>query len=212
MYETARLLSGQSYQHWISNEFLSFSWFFAVGMLAVFYTVWFKLVDKRKLGQLLLLGTLSSVGFIIGEIVLLSTLGLAEYKIRVLPLTPPLFLVSVTIAPILFMLIQQFTTSWKSYVLWVLIGMGALAFGLIPLYSLIGILQLYKWNYFYQFLLMITNGIIARGLLLLVISIQQSQSKGSRVIKVFPGIQPVATKPLDSSKVDAIDIDDDWWR
>ena len=139
--------------------------------------------------------------------VLQSSLGVAEYKIRPLPWQPAIFIVSVTKAPILFMLAQQYSSSWRGYSLWVGIGSGFLAFGLLPIYSLIGIYQLHHWNYFYQFLLLFTNGVIARGLLLWIISMEKSTSESSRVSSLSLGLQPVATKPLDNNNEDKMDND-----
>ena len=80
--ETARLLNYQSYQQWISSEFLSFGWFFTLGVLAVFYVVWIKLVDKSRLRDFIVLGSLSAIGFILADMILQSSLGVAEYKFR----------------------------------------------------------------------------------------------------------------------------------
>ena len=106
------------------------------------------------------------------------------------------------------MLAQQYTSSWNRYALWTGVGSAFLAFGIFPLYSLIGIYQLHHWNYFYQLLLLFTNAIMARGLLLLVISIEQSQPASSRVSSVFSGLQLAATKPLDKDKEDTTDNED----
>lgn len=165
-------------------------------MLVIVYTVWLKLVDTSRLRDLLLLGSLSAVGFLIADIILMGYFGVAEYKIRPIMLEPPIFIVSVTKAPILYMLVQQYTSSWKSYALWDGIGTAVIAFGLLPAYSLLGIYQLHHWNYFYQFLLMFTDGMVARALLLWVISLEQGHPASSRVAQVFPGLQPAASKPL----------------
>jgi len=207
-YEAARLLAYQSYQQWISIEFLSFNYFVIMGMVAITYTIWLKLVDTSRLIKILLLGSLCAVGFLIADIILIAYFGVAEYKIAPLPVEPPIFIVSVTKAPILYMLVYQYTSSWKSYALWASIGTAVLSFGLFPLYSLLGIFRLHHWNYFYQFLLMFTGGIIARGLLLWIISIEQSSSESSQVSSMFLGLQPVATKPLDNDKEDIINNDD----
>lgn len=206
-YETARLLAYQSYQQWISTELFSFNWFVIMGMLAIFYTVWIKLVDTSRLSKILLLGSLSAVGFLIADIILMGYFGVAQYKVSPLPVEPPIFIVSVTKAPILYMLVYQYTSSWKSYALWASIGTAVLSFGLFPLYSLLGIFQLHHWNYFYQFLLMFTGGMIARALLLWVISLEQGHPAFSRVSSPFPGLQPVATKPLKEHRDDGTDED-----
>ncbi|SPF41251.1 conserved membrane hypothetical protein [Candidatus Desulfosporosinus infrequens] len=173
VYETSRLLANQSYQHWVSQELFSFGWFLTIIVLAVVYTIWLKLVDKSKLRDLLLLGSLCAVGFLITDIVFLSFFGTVEFKIRLFPFDPPIFLVSVTKAPIVYMLVQQYTSSWKGYLLWASIGAAVLAFVLLPIYSLLGILQLHNWNYFYQFLLILTGGILARAALLWITGIEQ---------------------------------------
>lgn len=208
-YETARLLTYQSYKQWLSTELFSFSWFVMIGILAIVYGIWLKVIDKNRIQSILLLGSLSTVGFFIADMVLIAYLGVAEYKIRIFPWNPPIFIVSITIAPILLMLVYQYTSSWRGYTLWIGIAMAVLAFGLMPIYSLLGIYRLVKWNYFYQFIMMFTDGVIARGLLLLVISIEQRHPAANRVSSRFTGIlQPSATKPLDSDKKDTTDNND----
>jgi len=81
--------------------------------------------------------------------------------------------VSVTIAPIVIMLVQQYMSSWKGYLLWNSIGMAFLDFVLLPIYSLVGIFQFHSWNYLYHFLYMITVGFIVRVVFLWIIGIEQ---------------------------------------
>jgi|GEM_PF-941170 len=207
-YETARLLTYQSYQQWISTELFSFGWFFMIGVIAAVYAIWLKVVDKSRIQSILLLGSLSAVGLIIADMVLMGYFGVAEYKISLFPVEPPIFIVSITEAPILYMLALQYTSSWKAYLLWAGIGTAVLAFGILPLYSLLGIFQLHHWNYLYHFLLMFTDGVIARALLLWLINMEQGQPVSSRASSMFSGLQPVAAKPLDKDKEDTIDNDD----
>ncbi len=127
LYETSRLLASQSYQQWVSTELFSFGWFFTLGVLAIIYAIWLKLVDTNRLSQLLLMGSLSAIGFVIGELVLIELFGVTEYKIRPIPFIPPLFIVSITKAPVLFMLAQQYSTSWKIYALWAAAGSAVLS-------------------------------------------------------------------------------------
>lgn len=207
LYEINKIVATASYQHWLTDELYSSQWFLTMTVIALFYTVWLKLVDKSRLSHLLLLGSLSAIGFVIAEVILIGLLGVAEYKIRPFALMPPLFIVSITKAPILYMLVQQYTNSWKSYTLWAGIGTAGIAFGLFPLYSLVGIYQLHHWNYLYQFLLMFTDGMIARALLLWVINIEQKQMALHPVSPTFSRLQPVATKPLNEDTDDITDND-----
>jgi len=173
LYETSRKLAEQSYNHWISNELFSFGWFFTIGVIAIVYIVWLSLVDKSNLCHLLLLGSLAAICFFVADMVFMGFFGVAEYKIRPFPLMPPIFIISITKAPIAIMLIHQYTSSWKGYILWTSIIMAFLAFLLFPLYSIIGIYRLHNWNYFYQFLLLLFGGLMSRVAFLWFIGIEQ---------------------------------------
>jgi hypothetical protein len=158
-YETVRLLSYQSYQHWISEEVFSFRWFVIVGVLAAVYAVWLKLLDKRRVKDILLFGSLLSIGYVLADVILGSFVGFYAYRISIFPIKPSIFIVSITIAPIMFMLVLQYTSSWPSFMLWGTIGTAVLSFGLVPLYVHMDILQLYKgWNYSLSFLRTFTGG------------------------------------------------------
>jgi hypothetical protein len=196
LYETSRLLASQSYQHWVSQELFSTGWFVMVIVLAIVYATWFKIVDKSKLTRLLLLGCLLAVGFGLSDLILEGLFGLWEYQIRLIPLMPSMYVTSYTIGPILFMIVAQYTTSWKSYIGWGSLGTAIISFGLIPIYIRIGIVQYHNFNVFYGFILYMTGGIIGRAIYLWLASIEQSQPASSRVAQVFPGLQPAASKPL----------------
>ena len=174
VYETSRLLAYQIYQHWVSKELFCFGWFLEIIVLTIVYIIWFKLVDKSKFKKSIASRVSNLFGFIIADLVLFNGLGLVEFKIGIFPMMAPIFIVTVTIVPILFMLVQQYTFSWKGYLLWASIGAAVISFGLGPIYTLVGIIQLHNWNYFYQFLLMLTGGILSRAALLWVIGIEQS--------------------------------------
>jgi hypothetical protein len=199
-YETARLLSYQSYQQWISTELFSFGWFVMVGVLAIVYTIWFKIVDKNKLISLLLLGSLCAVGFGLSDLILEGYFGLWEYQIRLFPLIPSMFVTTYTIGPILFMTVAQYTTSWKSYLVWAIIRVSVINFGLIPIYGMLGILKLHNFNTFYGFMLYMIGGIIGRAIVLGLQSIVQSQPTSNRVSQGYLDLQPTASKPLHEDK------------
>jgi len=198
MYEISKLMSYQSYQHWVSAEVFSVGWFFMVGVLLVTYALWLKVVDKRRIKDLILLGSLLAVGFSLVGIILEGNYGFWEYQIRLVPLKPEVFNASYTIAPILFMTVAQYTTSWKSYIIWGSIGAVVITFGLLPIYGMLGIVTLHNnYNFFYNFIYYMTGGIIGRAVYLWLVSIEQNQSASSRVAQGFQGLQPAAAKPLD---------------
>lgn len=205
MYETARLLASQSYQHWVSQELFSFGWFVMVGVLVVVYAIWFKIVDKRRLISLLLLGSLCAVGFGLSDLILEGFFGLWEYQIRLFPLMPAMFVISYTICPILFMMVAQYTTSWKSYLIWGSIGAAVISFGLVPLNLMLGIIKHHNFNVFYAFILVITGGVVARAIVLGLESIVRSQPNLSHISQGFTDLQPAAAKPLPGDRDDKTD-------
>ena len=152
LYEKARELTQLSYQNWVSHEVFSFGWFLIVGVLIVVYSIWLKLLDKSITTQLLLIGSLAAVANTFNNMVLSGYFGLIEYSIRLLPLQPPLFTSSNTLSPIIIMLVQQYTSSWKGYLLWSSIGFAFLNFVIFPTYIFFGIIQYHNWNVFFNFL------------------------------------------------------------
>lgn len=197
-YEASRLLAYQSYQHWVSAEVFTVGWFVMIGVLLATYAIWFKLVDKSRIRDLLLLGSLLAVGFSLVGTILEVNYGFWEFHIRPIPMTPTFFTASYTIGPILYMTVAQHTTSWKSYLVWGSIGTLVITFGLLPIYGMLGITTLHNhYNFFYNFIYYMTGAIIGRAICLWLARIEQSQSAPSRVAQSFPGLQPAVTKPLD---------------
>lgn len=173
-YEIARKLSQVSYQHWVSNELFSIDWVILIIVNAIFYIIWLKLLDKSRISHLLLLGSLVAMVFLTSDIFLYGFLGLAEYKVSLTPVETPVFSIAVTVVPVINMLVQQYISSWKGYVMWISIGMAFLAFVLLPIYSLVGIFQLhYNWNYFYHFLFLLIGSLISRLIFLWITGIEQ---------------------------------------
>lgn len=208
LYETSRLLADLSYQQWISSELFSFGWFVSVGVLIATYGIWFKLVDKRRIKDLLLLGSLCAVAFAVVDTVCVGYLGLWGFTIRLFPFQPPLFIIGLTMGPIMYMLVFQYTSTWKNFLLWNGIGCAIIVLGVLPLYSVLGIFQLYKWNWFFHYLLFFAAGTVARALLFWFTSIEQSQPQSSHSSSRFPGLQPAATKPLDNEERSTTENDD----
>lgn len=162
LYDAERALAQQSYEHWISSELFSVGWFVIVGVLAAFYITWWILADKKRMSQLLLIGSFAAVWYVVTDMIFCGLLGVAEYKIRLFPFITPIFIVSVTISPIVIMLIQQYTSSWKGYLLWSCLSMAVLAFILLPIYTWLGIFVLHGVNYLLCFFILYSGVLTSR--------------------------------------------------
>lgn len=112
---------------------------------------------------MLLIGSLAAVAFTINAFAIIEFLGFVEYKFKLIPISPPIFITSETVSPIIIMLVQQYTTSWKGYMLWTAFGFSFQNLVIFPYYTAIGILELYKnWNWFYHYLVLFTVAQVVR--------------------------------------------------
>lgn len=173
-YEKARELADASYQKWVSDELFSPGWFITLCVLLVLYAVWVIILRKDRVAQLLLIGSLSAVGFLIFDIILYGFYGFVEYPISLTPYKPSLFVVNVTFAPIAIMVAEQYARSWKGYLLWSAAGMGFIAFVLLPVYSRLGIVKFHhQWNYIIHFLYLYIGALSVRVIFLWLNGIQR---------------------------------------
>lgn len=198
-YEVGRMLAKLSYHHWITKELFSVQWFIILGVILSIYAVWLKYLDKSRVKDLLLFGSLSSVGFLIADIILGSYFGFTSHKVDLFPFKPSIFIVSITITPVLFMLVYQYCSSWRNYTIWLVICTAVLSYGLAPLYIKLGILEYHKgWNHSISFLRTFADGMIARAMLMALTSLEQKNSVSHRTNHNFYRLHPATAKPLDA--------------
>lgn len=152
LYEIQMEFWKQSYQRWSTQELFSFAWFFNIAFMLILYVIWIKIVDKRRLKELLLFGSLIAISANCIDIVAVTT-GLWEYKVRLLPISLFPFPFDYTVIPILYMLVLQYTMSWRNYLIGSLLASAFFSFVISSVYVLIGIKQYHHFNYFYMFIL-----------------------------------------------------------
>ncbi len=173
LYEKSRELARQSAERWLSEELFSLGWFIEIVILIAAYVIWLKLLDRRRITELLLIGSLTAVVKSVNSILLGSILGLADYTVRLIPAESNVFITSVTISPIIVMLAGQYSKTWGGYMLRTGIGYAILCFGIFPLYMLVGALKFYHWNVLYHFLELFALSLIVRCAFLWIVGIQK---------------------------------------
>ncbi len=157
------------------GELFSSRWFALVSLMVIFYVVWWILIDKRRLSDLLLFGSFIAVLRVLYENTFVG-MGAWTYQVRIFPLTINLFMPDLTMVPLAFMLIYQYTASWKSYFLGSIVASGIWAFAVTPLFKVFDIIVFHNWNYFYSFIAALLTALLARFFFLLVIKIEQGKS------------------------------------
>lgn len=166
-----------------------------VAFIVIAYLVWFRLTDKKRLVDLLFYGSLIAV--LRGLLDLYGvTAGLWIYKYTILPLSPSVLLVDWTILPLMFMLVQQYSPSWRRFFVLNAIASGLFAGVIAPAFIALGILQLMHWNYPYTFIMMYIGATFARAAFHLVVQVQNAAREGNPSPLESTLMHP-AFKPLD---------------
>jgi hypothetical protein len=167
------------YNDWRTNDVFSSKWFGTVAFILFSYALCFKLLDKRRLTQILLFGSLITVMATLFDIIGVEY-GRWTYLTRVFPIMPSLFLFDFTIIPLYYMLIYQYCSNWKSYTIWNAIVTGIVSFAFFPLLVRLKMLELNNWSYLYFFPCIFTFAMVSRAIIVGVITLENKQIESSR--------------------------------
>ena len=165
-----------SYTHWKTDTLFSIQWWGLIALIAISYAIWWVVVDKRRLSQILLFGAFIAIQRAVMDIFGTNT-ALWSYDIRETPLFPSPFLHDFTLTPLTLMVVYQYCHSWKKFLVWSGVTTAIISYVFFPVLSMLGFLKLYDWKYSYSFGMILGIALFSRWVLLGVISIQQkSQS------------------------------------
>lgn len=108
---------------WLDQELFTFEWFFLVFLVLGCYLLFFYLLDKERIVEILLYGSFVAVAFVVYD----STgifFGFWANKISISPIYPNVFISDLTVGPLIAMLIYQYKTSWSRFIRWSIIFTG----------------------------------------------------------------------------------------
>jgi hypothetical protein len=157
-------LTNGSLEYW--KEFVWGTWQFwslvIITILAFF--VWWKLVDKNRLVQIILFGSLMH-----SLSIYLDAYGtqyiLWEYKYQIFPAIPTAFNLNASIIPIVFMLIYQYSSTWKRYIIFLVSVAFVSAY---PMQYFLKWINYYEdskwWNSHWSFITLIIMGVLVKFL------------------------------------------------
>ncbi|WP_145947246.1 CBO0543 family protein [Paenibacillus sp. Y412MC10] len=163
--------------YYYGHDLFSIQWWLLLVLLIVPWIVWWKMVDKSRLKDILLYGFALTI-----IIVLLDDigrgLGLWSYPHQVFRLIPRLSSIDYSVLPVIHMLIYQYFRSWKSFfVANVILALGA-AFIAEPLFVWIDIYDMDHWKSIYSFPLYIAKACFVKWSLEFMLSkANRSQQK-----------------------------------
>lgn len=168
-------LRNLSIQHWVNYEVFSWVWWIEIIISASMFVLWFSVVDKKHLRQIIIYGLLINISASFLD-VLGSEFALWEYLVRIIPQIPLMYPVDFIILPIGNMIIYQYFVKWKKYLAVSLLSAAVLAFILEPLSSAIHQYKLISWKYIYSLPIYFVISIFAKFLTDKITSIESKAS------------------------------------
>ncbi len=139
-----------SMNYWREHVFNTWQWWFNIAILILPVILWWKLVDKKRLLEIIVYGSLVSAFAIyfdtIGE-----TSVLWEYPYLLIPMDYILIDVDYSILPVLYMLAYQYFHSWKSFIAANTVLSATYSFLAEPLFIQMGLYEIHDWKFIYSF-------------------------------------------------------------
>ncbi|WP_186577192.1 CBO0543 family protein [Aquibacillus kalidii] len=151
--------------YWFSETVFTFNWWLLAISSIVVFVVWIIVLDKKRIIEI------AAFGLLVGTTTfILDSIGVAlvlwSYPDRVIPILPPIAEIHKIHLPITYMIIYQYFSTWRSYLVSVVIASFTFSFILEPLTVWLDIYKIYHWEYIYSFPLYILIGFILRAIML----------------------------------------------
>lgn len=124
-------LSETVWDYWVRDNLFSWQWWLHVITLIVVYTIWWKLVDKKRLREVVIFGLLIMIMSSILDIIGVDFM-LWGYPNMIFPLAPPIVFDNYATLPPVFSLVYQYSRNWRSFIIATIVMAGAFAFIVEP--------------------------------------------------------------------------------
>jgi hypothetical protein len=151
----------QDINHWINHEIFTWNWWILIAFIVIPLILWIKFVDRKRLLEILLFGTL-----IIIPTSYLDAIGIDlkfwVYPVQFIPITPRALPFDIFMVGGTFMLLYQYFSSWRSYLIALLIMALCFAFIGEPVSKALNLVYYLKWKYYYSFIYYIVIGITVK--------------------------------------------------
>lgn len=175
--EIQRLLTSAHIEKWMQDVF-HFQWFFLLGLSIAALSLWWKLLNKSRLPEVLLYAVLITI-IMMGVDECGEELTLWVYPIYLFPVFPVITASNLVFVILTLSLTHQYFSTWKSFSAAAIVVSGLLSFVLEPAFAFIKLYQLLNWNYGYNFLLYIAVALLVRGVVITLYSIAHHAQRQS---------------------------------
>lgn len=152
------------YIHWQQYELFTWQWWFLLGLLIIPWLVWWKLVDRARTGIILVYGF-----YIIFVVTLMDATGSVLqnwlYPITLLPVFPFTIGLDWGILVVMQMLIFQYFTCWKEFLIAEFSVAAFMAFIGEPIAEWMGIYCALHWYHHWSFPIYLMMAVIGKWLI-----------------------------------------------
>lgn len=163
-------------EYWINHDLFSFQWWLLVILLIVPWIVWWRYVDKNRISQILLFGTLLMV-----LVMMMDDLGveshLWSYPYQLFSMMPRLISIDQGIIIIAHMFLYQYFSKWKKFIIANTVMAIIFTFVFEPIVVWLDIYRLENWRYIYSLPIYILKAVLIKWVVDEVILKRQINSK-----------------------------------
>ncbi|MBB6452617.1 hypothetical protein HNQ94_001063 [Salirhabdus euzebyi] len=162
--ELQDILSRTDIQYWLKYELLSWNWWILVLFAILPWVIWIRIFDRKRTMELILFGAL-----VVIPTTYLDAIGndlrFWMYPTELIPVTPRAIAFDMSLVVVPYMLIYQYFSFWKSFII-ALVSM-AFIFAFIgePISHLLHLVYYFKWKYIYSFVYYIVLGLVGKAIL-----------------------------------------------
>jgi len=167
-----RIIWEMKLNKWLHHDVFSWRWWTIAIIMIVPIIIWLRLVDKRRLASITMLGLITVVLTVTLDIIGYETV-LWSYPVELLIMVP-LLEIDFGILPILYMIIYQYAIDWKKYIIANTCMAAVFAFIFEPILGWAGFYDMYEWKVSYSFPIYILIAIMAKWLTDTIFNIQRS--------------------------------------
>ncbi|WP_088101998.1 CBO0543 family protein [Halalkalibacter urbisdiaboli] len=135
--------------YWISHDLFTFQWWLLLFILFVPWVIWLRFVDKKRITEILLFGTLLML-----LVIMLDDIGvethLWSYPYQLINIMPRLLPIDQGILVVAHMFLYQYFPKWNKFIIANVIMAIIFTFVFEPLTVWLGIYKLENWRYIYS--------------------------------------------------------------
>ncbi|MFB5193113.1 CBO0543 family protein [Alicyclobacillus fastidiosus] len=161
IYEATKRFRDVRMDHWLHHDLFSLQWWLLLALTIVPWFIWWKLADKQRLLELMCYGTL-----IAAICIALDAIGTVNlwwmYRSELIIQFPGLLVADISDIPVVFMLVYQYCSTWKSFIIAMVFVSIAFAFVIEPLFMRVQLYNPLSWEYVYSFLVYMFMAMLIR--------------------------------------------------